>query len=134
MPPLQKELDEKKETLQVCEKRLEERNAVLILTRRVNGENKTKIKGLEAELAKLHATEKELDIAKCEIYTLKQLIVGKDSLVMQKSHELDTVKERLETDHGETWVDSENKSQGVGWRNGGPTNGTNFRIVRLQKR
>ncbi|XP_033626611.1 uncharacterized protein LOC117289563 [Asterias rubens] len=134
LPPLQKELDEKKETLQVCEKRLEERNAVLILTRRVNGENKTKIKGLEAELAKLHATEKELDIAKCEIYTLKQLIVGKDSLVMQKSHELDTVKERLETDHGETWVDSENKSQGIGWRNGGPTNGTNFRIVRLQKR
>ncbi|XP_038069405.1 uncharacterized protein LOC119738570 [Patiria miniata] len=133
VPDIKKELQEEKETLQLCQKKLEERNAVLTLTRQVNRENKTKIKTLETELSKLPSVEEELEIAQCEIYTLKQLIVGKDSLVAQKSQELDSVKERL--DRGmEGGAGSGNTTRGRGTRNGYPPNGVNYRVIRLQKR
>ena len=79
---------------------IQEKKSHIILARATHRDDKDKIQNIEKELSRLSAADKELELAKCEIYTLKHLLVGKDSLVMRKSKELEDVKEKLEEDGG----------------------------------
>ena len=82
--------------MQKTEAAMEEKKAHIILARATHRDDKDKIISMEKELARLPRIEQELELANSEVYTLKQLLVGKDRLVMKKSQELENAKDRLE--------------------------------------
>lgn len=47
---------------------------------------------MEHKVAKAEKMETEMEMAKCEVQTLKRLLQGKDHLVIQKSKALDVAK------------------------------------------
>ena len=71
-----------------------EKKSHIILARATHRDDKHKIISMEKELAQLPRIEQEL--ANSEVYTLKQLLVGKNRLVMKKSQELENATERVE--------------------------------------
>ncbi|XP_072013862.1 LOW QUALITY PROTEIN: uncharacterized protein [Amphiura filiformis] len=96
VPLLQQEMDKVNTKMQQTEANMEEKKAHLILARATHRNDKERIQTMEKELSRLPDAEKDLEMARCEVYTLKQLLVGKDKLVMRKSQELENVKEKLE--------------------------------------
>ncbi|XP_070574011.1 uncharacterized protein MCAP_0864-like isoform X2 [Ptychodera flava] len=95
VPILEKELEETRETLEVSKKHLLERRAQLSLARQTIKDQRNKIQSLEAEVSTIPQLERELQMTNYEILTLKKLIIGKDSLVVQKTQELECMKEQL---------------------------------------
>lgn len=47
---------------------------------------------MEHKIEKAEKMEAELEMAQCEVHTLKKLLQGKDHLVIQKSKALDVAK------------------------------------------
>lgn len=47
---------------------------------------------MEHKIEKAEKMEAELEMAQCEVQTLKKLLQGKDHLVIQKSRALDVAK------------------------------------------
>ncbi|XP_077982433.1 uncharacterized protein LOC144437381 [Glandiceps talaboti] len=99
VPILQKELEETKEALETSKKHLQERRAQLSLARQSIKDQRNKIQSLEAEVCTIPQIEDELRMAHYEILTLKKLIIGKDSLVVQKTQELECIREHLQGDN-----------------------------------
>ncbi|XP_006817154.1 uncharacterized protein LOC100371263 [Saccoglossus kowalevskii] len=100
VPILEKELDETKETLALSKKHLQERKAQLSLARQTIKDQRNKIQSLEAEVSTIPDLEEELRMAHYEILTLKKLLIGKDSLVVQKTQELENIKDQM---NGDVW-------------------------------
>ncbi|XP_053402522.1 uncharacterized protein LOC123548303 isoform X3 [Mercenaria mercenaria] len=106
IPRLKDTIQEKEKEIQEHKRQIEEKNALLTAARKGVREYKDRLRNTEQEIAQTEVLKEELELAQCEVQSLKQLMYGKDYLVSQKTKALDLSKEiigvlndNLDNDH-----------------------------------
>ncbi|XP_069113570.1 putative leucine-rich repeat-containing protein DDB_G0290503 isoform X2 [Argopecten irradians] len=93
IPKIKEEIKEKEEKLQRLQKDLDEKTILLATSRKAVREYKEQLREYERTATRTENMKEEMDIAQCEVSTLKKLLQGKDFLIVQKSKALDLSKD-----------------------------------------
>ncbi|XP_061196947.1 filamin A-interacting protein 1-like [Saccostrea echinata] len=97
IPKLKEQIEERTKEVESLRTEVQDKTALLAVARKSAREYKDQIRAMEYKVAKTEKLESELDMAQCEVQTLKRLLQGKDHLVIQKSKALDVAKDVIET-------------------------------------
>ncbi|XP_013413286.1 uncharacterized protein LOC106175708 [Lingula anatina] len=100
IPHLKEKIEEAEAAAVNFQKELREKEFLLQQARKSSREYGEKAKALEKEVSEMNKIQEELHVARCETLSLKQLIVGKDSLVIQLTQALEFAKNMLQELHG----------------------------------
>ncbi|XP_064641300.1 interaptin-like [Lineus longissimus] len=93
IPEMKESIIQKDKLIAQLKEELEQKNALLQLARKSARDHRDKIRVLERELLSLPHLKTEMEFSHCENMTLKKLLVGKDTLVVQKTQALSLAKE-----------------------------------------
>ncbi|KAK3603789.1 hypothetical protein CHS0354_042790 [Potamilus streckersoni] len=96
IPRLKETIEEKGKELKDCQHQIEEKTALLTAARKAVREYKDKLRDTDRHMTENISLREELEFARCEVATLKKLMMGKDYLVFQKSKALDVAKDVIE--------------------------------------
>ncbi|XP_048751898.1 reticulocyte-binding protein homolog 2a-like isoform X3 [Ostrea edulis] len=99
IPKLKDAVEERTKEVEALQSEVQDKTALLAVARKSAREYKDQIRAMEHKVAKAEKMETEMEMAKCEVQTLKRLLQGKDHLVIQKSKALDVAKDVIETMH-----------------------------------
>ncbi|XP_052714524.1 reticulocyte-binding protein homolog 2a-like isoform X3 [Crassostrea angulata] len=97
IPKLKDTIKEKTKEVEALKEEVQDKTALLAVARKSAREYKDQIRAMEHKIEKAEKMEAELEMAQCEVQTLKKLLQGKDQLVIQKSRALDVAKDVIET-------------------------------------
>ncbi|XP_005091342.2 uncharacterized protein LOC101862772 [Aplysia californica] len=97
IPRLQEEIQERDVKLAGLEKELSERSLLLLAARKAALEYKEKLRELERREHDSQSVREELEVSRSEVDTLKQLLSGKDVLVMRKCQSLQQAKHYVDS-------------------------------------
>nr|XP_022343753.1 uncharacterized protein LOC111136891 isoform X4 [Crassostrea virginica] len=97
IPKLKDLIEEKTKEVEALKSEVKDKTSLLTVARKSAREYKDQIRAIEHKVAKAEKMEAELEMAQCEVQTLKKLLQGKDQLVIQKSKALDVAKDVIET-------------------------------------
>lgn len=97
IPKLKDTIKEKTKEVEALKEEVQDKTALLAVARKSARDYKDQIRAMEHKIEKAEKMEAELEMAQCEVHTLKKLLQGKDHLVIQKSKALDVAKDVIET-------------------------------------
>ncbi|KAK3085709.1 hypothetical protein FSP39_007626 [Pinctada imbricata] len=97
IPRLKDEISDRGKEIENLRSEMEDKNALLMAARKAVREYKEQNREMEQKVCESDAMRDELEMTQGEVLTLKQLIQGKNSLVIQKSKALDVAKDVINT-------------------------------------
>lgn len=97
IPHLKDDIHDRDKKIAQLEKEMDQKSALLAASRKAVREFKERIRDLEKSEAAGEGMRKELEVAQHEVLTLKQLILGKDALLLRKGQALEQAKDIIES-------------------------------------
>ncbi|XP_067652519.1 CAP-Gly domain-containing linker protein 1-like [Haliotis asinina] len=97
IPRLKEEIVDRDKRIKKLIKEVEEKTALMTAARKAVRDYKDKLRDADKKLDASKDLDLELQLARCEVATLKKLMSGKDSLVLQKCQALDLAKEVIDS-------------------------------------
>nr|KAG5695584.1 hypothetical protein BaRGS_034006 [Batillaria attramentaria] len=97
IPHLKDDIRERDKRISQLETEIDQMSILLAASRKAVREFKDKIRDLEKGEAAGEGMRRELELAQHEVMTLKQLITGKDALLLRKGQALEQAKEIIES-------------------------------------
>ncbi|XP_071088725.1 calcium-binding and coiled-coil domain-containing protein 1-like [Haliotis cracherodii] len=97
IPRLKDDILDRDKRIKQLVKEVEEKTALMTAARKAVRDYKDKLRDADKKLEASRDMDLELKLAQCEVSTLKKLMSGKDTLVLQKCQALDLAKEVIDS-------------------------------------
>ncbi|XP_041376649.1 nuclease SbcCD subunit C-like [Gigantopelta aegis] len=96
IPILKDDIREREKQISKLKSEIEEKSALLLAARKAIRDYKDKLRDVDHVNHSIDEVQTELKLAQCEVITLKNLMAGKNMLVLQKCRALELAKETID--------------------------------------